>query len=170
MPLPDLPNDNHLLAALPAEEFRRLAPHLERFQVQLGETLHRPGEPLQYAYFPTSAIISLLYVIESGASAEMASVGKEGVLGIQIFMGGNTTHSSAVVQTAGCGYRLKARWLQEESRRRDAAVVAALYPGVSRTFWPNGRLQSASYDRAATVPLAIVDTRSPALERGRHDA
>ncbi len=83
----------------------------------LGETLHGPGEQLQYAYFPTTAIVSLLYVIESGASAAIASVGNEGVLGISLFMGGNSTPSSAVVQTSGQGYRLKANVLQEAFNR-----------------------------------------------------
>jgi CRP-like cAMP-binding protein len=85
--------------------------------VRLGETLHRPGEQLEHAYFPTSAIVSLLYVMESGASVEIANVGNEGVLGISLVLGGNTTPSSAVVQSAGHGYRLKAGLLQEEFNR-----------------------------------------------------
>jgi CRP-like cAMP-binding protein len=111
------PESNHLLAALPAAEFRRLEPYLERVPMRLGETLYRPGQQLQYAYFPTTAIVSMLYVMESGASAEIASVGNEGVLGISLFMGGETTPSSAVVQTAGLGYRLKANYLHEEFNR-----------------------------------------------------
>jgi CRP-like cAMP-binding protein len=111
--MPDNPGNNHLLAALPSAEFGQLAPHLERFPMRLGETLHRPGEPMEHAHFPTTAIVSILYVTESGASAEIASVGNEGVLGISLFMGGNTTPSSAVVQTAGLSYRLKANLLQE---------------------------------------------------------
>jgi CRP-like cAMP-binding protein len=85
--------------------------------MRLGETLYRPGEQLQHAYFPTSAIVSLLYVMESGASAEIANVGNEGVLGISLVLGGNTTPSSAVAQAAGDGYRLKAALLQEEFNR-----------------------------------------------------
>lgn len=112
--MPDSPDDNYLLAALPDAQFQQLAPHLEPCSIELGETLHRPGEPLQHAYFPTTSIVSLLYVIESGASVEMASIGREGMLGIQLFMGGNTTHSSAVVQTAGFGYRIKGNLLREE--------------------------------------------------------
>jgi CRP-like cAMP-binding protein len=111
--LPQKLENNHLLAALPAEELACLAPHLENISMRLGETLYRPSEPLQYAVFPTSAIVSLLYVMESGEAAEIASVGNEGVLGISVFMGGNTTPNSAVVQTAGLGYRLKAERLQE---------------------------------------------------------
>jgi CRP-like cAMP-binding protein len=111
------PNQNHLLAALPAEEFARLAPHLELIAMQLGQTLYEPGDLLQHVYFPTTAIVSLLYILESGSSAEIAGVGNEGVLGISLFMGGNTTPSSAVVQTAGFGYRLAGTLLKSEFNR-----------------------------------------------------
>ena len=114
MDSPNAPHDNRLLAALPSADFERLASHLEIFPLRLGETLHGPGDELQHAYFPTTAIVSLLYVTESGASAEIASVGNEGLLGISLFMGGNTTPSSAVVQTAGVSYRLNANVLQKE--------------------------------------------------------
>jgi len=117
MPLPHSPNQNHLLAALPAAEFERLAPRLELVPMLLGETLYEPGGQLSHVYFPTTAIVSLLYVMESGLSAEIAGVGNEGVLGISLFMGGDTTPSSAVVQTAGHGYRLQARLLKEEFNR-----------------------------------------------------
>ena len=117
MPVPDSPSQNHLLAALPATEYERLAPHLERVPLLLGDMLYEPGGQLQHVYFPTTGIVSLLYVLESGASAEIAGVGNEGVLGISLFMGGNTTPSSAVVQTAGYGYRLRAKLLQEEFNR-----------------------------------------------------
>ena len=117
MPLPHSPSQNHLLAALPAAEFERLAPHLELVPMRLGETLYEPGGQLQHVYFPTTAIVSLLYVMESGASAEIAGVGNEGILGISLFMGGDTTPSSAVVQTAGHGYRLPGRLLKEEFDR-----------------------------------------------------
>ena len=93
------PNQNLLLAALPAAEFERLAPHLERVSLPLGEMLYQPGQQLQHAYFPSSAIVSLHYVTGAGASAESAGVGNEGVVGISLFMGGDTTPSSAVVQT-----------------------------------------------------------------------
>jgi CRP-like cAMP-binding protein len=117
MSLRDHPRSNHLLAALPEEEFRRLAPHLETLSLRLGDTVYRAGEPMQHAHFPTTAIVSLLYVIESGASAEIASVGNEGVVGVSLFMGGQTTPSSAVVQTAGVCCRIKASVLQEEFNR-----------------------------------------------------
>ena len=117
MPLPHSPNQNHLLAALPDAEFERLAPHLELVPMLLGDTLYEPGGQLQHVIFPTTAIVSLLYVMESGASAEIAGVGNEGMLGISLFMGGDTTPSSAVVQTAGHGYRLPGKLLKEEFNR-----------------------------------------------------
>jgi CRP-like cAMP-binding protein len=111
------PNQNHLLAALPAEIFERLSPHLELVSMPLGEVLYESGGQLQHVYFPTTAIVSLHYLLENGASAEIAGVGNEGVLGISLFMGGNTTLSLATVQTAGCGYRLKGRLMLEEFNR-----------------------------------------------------
>ena len=117
MSLPHSPNQNHLLAALPAAEFERLASHLELVPMLLGDTLYEPGGQLSHVYFPTTAIVSLLYIMESGVSAEIAGVGNEGVLGISLFMGGDTTPSSAVVQTAGHGYRLQGRLLKEEFNR-----------------------------------------------------
>jgi CRP-like cAMP-binding protein len=117
MSSPHSPNQNHLLAALPTAEFERLAAHLEPVPMPLGEVLYEPGGQLQHAYFPTTAIVSLHYVMESGASAETAGVGNEGVVGISLFMGGGTTPSSAVVQTAGHAYRLESRLLMQEFDR-----------------------------------------------------
>jgi CRP-like cAMP-binding protein len=114
MSSPHNPSQNHLLAALPTAEFERLAPHLELVPLPLGEVLYEPGGQLQHAYFPTTSIVSLHYVMESGASAETAGVGNEGVVGISLFMGGDTTPSSAVVQTAGHAYRLESRRLKDE--------------------------------------------------------
>jgi len=110
-------SQNHLLAALPTAEYDRLAPHLELVPLPLGDVLYEPGGPLHHAYFPTTSIVSLHYVTESGASAETAGVGNEGVVGVFLFMGGDTTPSSAVVQTAGHAYRLEARRLKEEFKR-----------------------------------------------------
>jgi CRP-like cAMP-binding protein len=114
------PNQNHLLAALPAAEFERLAPHLEPAPMALGQMLYEPGGQLQHAYFPVSAIVSLHYVLESGAAASVASVGNEGVLGVSLFMGGDTTPSSAVVQNGGQAYRLDRRVLKQEFDRTGA--------------------------------------------------
>jgi CRP-like cAMP-binding protein len=117
MPIEHSPSQNHLLSALPAEEFERLAPHLELVPMLLGDTLYEPGGQLRHAYFPTTSIVSLLYVLESGSSAEIAGVGNEGVVGISLFMGGDTTSSSAAVQTGGHAYRLQGRVLMEEFNR-----------------------------------------------------
>jgi len=117
MASPHSPNQNHLLAALPTAEFECLAAHLELIPMPLGEILYEPGAQMRHAYFPTTAIVSLHYVMESGASAETAGVGNEGVVGISLFMGGDTTPSSAVVQTAGHAYRLESRVLKQEFNR-----------------------------------------------------
>lgn len=111
------PNQNHLLAALPEAEFEALAPHLELVPMLLGQILYEPGAQMQHAYFPTTSIVSLHYVMATGASAETAGVGNEGVVGIALFMGGNSTPSSAVVQTAGHAYRLESRLLKREFSR-----------------------------------------------------
>jgi CRP-like cAMP-binding protein len=116
-PVGQIPQQNHLLAALPASDYQRLAPHLELISLKLGEVLYEPGVQLRYVYFPTTSIVSLLYVMEDGASAEIAIVGNEGILGISLFMGGETTPSRAVVQSAGYGYRLKAQLLKDEFQR-----------------------------------------------------
>ena len=111
------PSQNHLLGALPPAEFAYLVGHLELVALPLGKLLYEPGSQLLHAYFPTTSIVSLHYVMESGASAETAGVGNEGVVGVSLFMGGDTTPSSAVVQTAGFAYRLPGRVLQQEFNR-----------------------------------------------------
>jgi CRP-like cAMP-binding protein len=111
------PRQNRLLGALAADDFGRLAPHLELTHMPLGEVLYESGASLRHVYFPTTSIISLLYVMEDGAPAEIAIVGNEGMLGISLFMGGETTPSRAVVQSAGYGYRLKADVLKQEFGR-----------------------------------------------------
>src|SRR5581483_1598079 len=95
----------------------RLSPHLELVTMPLGEALYESGGKLEHVYFPTTSIVSLLYVLENGASAEIAVVGNEGILGISLFMGGETTPSRAVVQSAGFGYRLRAQLLKNEFGR-----------------------------------------------------
>jgi CRP-like cAMP-binding protein len=111
------PHQNHLLDALPAGDYERLASHLELIPMNLGDVLYESGARLRYVYFPTTSIVSLLYVMEDGASAEIAIVGNEGILGISLFMGGDTTPSRAVVQSAGHGFRLKAELLKNEFGR-----------------------------------------------------
>jgi CRP-like cAMP-binding protein len=111
------PKQNRLLNALASNDYARIEPHLELVPMRLGDVLYEPGVQLRYVYFPTSSIVSLLYVMEDGASAEIAIVGNEGILGISLFMGGETTPSRAVVQSAGHGYRLKAQLLKDEFGR-----------------------------------------------------
>src|ERR1700688_4542582 len=111
------PHQNHLLAALPADDYARGASTLEMLPLKLGEVLYESGTQLRYVYFPTTSIISLLYVMEDGASAEIAIVGNEGILGVSLFMGGESTPSRAVVQSAGHCFRLKAELLKEEFGR-----------------------------------------------------
>jgi CRP-like cAMP-binding protein len=111
------PNQNHLLAALPVEIFERLSPHLELVTMPLGQILYEAGGQLHYVYFPTTAIVSLHYVMENGSSTEIAGVGNEGILGISLFMGGKSTSSLATVQTGGSGYRMKQNVMMAEFKR-----------------------------------------------------
>ncbi len=116
-PAPHSPRQNRLLSALPAETYERLAPGLELAPLPLGEVIYEPGSPIHHAWFPTTSIISLNYVMESGASAEIAGVGNEGMVGVSLFLEGKTTSSRATVCTGGYGYRLKAQSLTEEFNR-----------------------------------------------------
>lgn len=118
-PIAHNPKQNRLLAALPASELERLSAHLELVPMRLGETLYESGGRLLHVYFPTTAIVSLLYILASGASTEISSVGNEGIVGISSFMGGDTTPSTAVVQTAGHAYRLSVKLLLAEFNRAD---------------------------------------------------
>jgi len=114
MSSPLTPMQNHLLAALPADDYTRLLPYLEFIPMPLGWVVYESGDQMGFLYFPTTSIVSLLYVMESGASAEIAITGNEGLIGISLFMGGESTPSRAVVQSAGYGYRLKASILKRE--------------------------------------------------------
>jgi CRP-like cAMP-binding protein len=109
--------ENHLLAALPDAESQRWLPQLEPVEMPLGQVLYESGGTLSHVYFPTTAIVSLLYVMENGASAEIAVVGNEGIVGISLFMGGDSTSSRAVVQSAGVGLRLKAQIMKDDFNR-----------------------------------------------------
>jgi CRP-like cAMP-binding protein len=111
------PSSNKLFAALPAPDRKRWLSQLEPVELRLGQVLYESGDTLSHVYFPTTAIVSLLYVMESGASAEIAVVGNEGVVGISLFMGGESTTSRAVVQSAGTAYRLTAQAIKEEFNR-----------------------------------------------------
>ena len=111
------PLRNHLLAALPEEVQERLFPFIELVELNLGQVMYEAGDKLAYVYFPVDAIVSLLYVMKSGASAEISVVGNEGLIGVALFMGGESTSSRAVVQSAGYAYRLKGVRLTEEFDR-----------------------------------------------------
>lgn len=111
------PRQNRILAALPEDEYARLLPNLELIPMPLGQALYESGEQMRYVYFPTDSIVSLLYVLEDGASAEIAVVGNEGLVGVSLFMGGETTPSRAIVQSTGHAYRLKGQLLKEEFSR-----------------------------------------------------
>ena len=111
------PSENRLIAALAERDRQRWLPQLEPVELRLGQALYESGDTLSHVYFPTTAIVSLLYVMESGASAEIAVVGNEGLVGISLFMGGESTTSRAVVQSAGDAYRLASRDIKEEFKR-----------------------------------------------------
>lgn len=120
------PRENHLLAWLPVTEWARLLPHLEFVELPLGQVLYESGGKLDHVVFPTSAIVSLLYVLDDGASAEIAVVGFEGVVGVSLFMGGETTPSRAVVQSAGEGVRLAASLMLKEFNLAGAVLHVLL--------------------------------------------
>ena len=111
------PRSNHLLAALAAVEFDRWLPQLEYVDMPLGQVLYEAGGTMTHVYFPTTAIVSLLYVLENGSSAEIAVVGNDGIVGVSLFMGGGSTPSRAVVQSAGMGFRMNARSMTDEFNR-----------------------------------------------------
>ena len=117
MPSVHFPQQNRLLAALPSPDRERIYPHLKLIPTPLAEVIYEPGEVLRYVYFPTDSIVSLMYTTADGAAAEIAMVGNEGLIGIAIFMGGGTTPSRAVVQSAGSAYRLTAQELKKEFDR-----------------------------------------------------
>ncbi|KIU48790.1 MULTISPECIES: Crp/Fnr family transcriptional regulator [Pseudomonas] len=117
---------NHLLAALPDPVRERLLPHLEQVALPLGKVIYEPGDRLTHVYFPTDAIVSLLYVMENGASAEICVVGNEGLVGIAVFMGGESTSNRAVVQSAGLAWRLPGQRLKDEFDRHGELLLLML--------------------------------------------
>ena len=121
------PRQNRLIAALPAEDYARIAPALELVPIPLGHALYEPGVHMRHVYFPIDSIVSLLCVMEDGGSAEIAVVGNEGVVGVSLFMGGETTPSRAVVQGGGHAYRMKSQMLKEEFDRAGAMQHVLLH-------------------------------------------
>ncbi len=126
MPAPHTPKQNYLLAALPASDYSRLLDDLEPVTLTLGEVLYESGGVQGHVYFPVDSIVSLLYVMKNGASAEIAVVGNEGIVGVALFMGGETTSSRAIVQSAGHAYRLKGSVLKAEFERGGTLQVLLL--------------------------------------------
>ena len=120
------PQLNHLLAALPADVQARLFPHMEFVPLPLGKVLYESGDALRHVYFPTDAIVSLLYVMENGASAEISVVGNEGLIGVALFMGGESTPSRAIVQSAGSAYRMLGQRLKDEFNRHGELLLLML--------------------------------------------
>jgi len=133
---------NHLLAALPAAELTRISEGIVITAMPLGHVLYESGDEMRHVYFPTNCILSLLYVMEDGSSAEIAIGGNEGIVGISLFMGGETTPSRAIVQSAGEAFRVASRILKEEFRR------AATLPLAADEFGPSG-LERIDHDPGA---------------------
>jgi CRP-like cAMP-binding protein len=126
MSVTSVPLQNHLLAALPAEVKERIFPHLELVPLPLGHVLYESGDAMRYVYFPTDSIVSLLYVMENGASAEISVVGNEGIVGVSLFMGGESTPSRALVQSGGSAYRLLSQRLKDEFNRHSGLLLLLL--------------------------------------------
>lgn len=162
---------NYLLASLPDKEYERILPKLEPVSFDLGKVLYESGDPLDYAYFPTTAIVSLLYIMENGATAEIGVVGNDGILGIALFMGGDTTPNRAVIQSAGAAFKMKDRDLRSEFglgemfQKMLLRYTQALMTQISQTAVCN-RLHSVeqhlcrwlllSHDRLATDKLVMT--------------
>ena len=127
-PIPDIPSpdQNHLLGALPVEVRDRILPQLELVPLPLGKVLYESGDAMRHVYFPTDSIVSLLYVMEDGASAEISVVGNEGLIGVSLFMGGESTPSRAIVQSAGTAYRLLGQALKDEFNRHGVLLALML--------------------------------------------
>jgi len=166
------PRRNQLLASLPDAEWVRWQPHLELTDLPLGKVLYESGAVQRHVYFPTSAIVSLLYVLEDGASAEIAVVGLEGVVGVSLFMGGGSTPSRAVVQSAGHGFRLSSQIMKEEFNRSGPVMhlmlryTQALITQMSQT----AGVQPTPLPGPTTLPLAVAKPGPPARQRADRDA
>ncbi len=159
MPSLHIPKQNYLLAALPAADYERLLPDLELIPMPLGWAVYESCGEMVYVYFPTTSIVSLLYVMENGASAEIAIIGNEGLVGVSLFMGGESTSSRAVVQSAGHGYRLKAKILKKEFALGGgiATFGIALYAGVDHSNVADCSMQPPPFVGSATMPLAAIE-------------
>ena len=153
---------NALLSGLPSAERSRFSDHLELVPLTLGQVLYESGETMAYAYFPTDCVISLLYVMKNGESAEIAIVGNEGMIGLALFMGGDSTMSRAIVQNAGHAYRLKARVLKDEFRRGKALNRALLMFGSALI---TQMVQTAACNRHHTIDQQLCRWMLLSLDR-----
>jgi hypothetical protein len=151
MPISAEARENSLLAALPDPERRRWQPLLEQIEMPLGQVLYELGATLTHVYFPTTSIVSLLYVMENGASAEITVVDNEGLVGVSLFMGGESTPSRAVVQSAGQGFRLTAQLMKDEFNRAGPVLHLLLR-----------YTQPPPFARPAIVPMAVAEPGSSA--------
>jgi len=156
------PIRNHLLAALPAAEYERIAPHLELVAMPLGEVLYETRGKMSHAYFPTTAIVSLDYVMENGAESEITEVGNEGIIGISLFMDGNHSPGTAIVHIGGYGCRLKSRMLMEEFNRNGAMQHLLLLYTQARITQVS---QTAVYNRHHTVEQQLSRWLLQTLDR-----
>ena len=165
------PRRNHLLAALPSADYERLLPHLTLVTLTLGEALYESGIQLRHVYYPTDSIVSLLYVMADGASAEIAVVGNEGVIGVSLFMGGETTPSRAVVQSAGHAYRLTGQLLKEEFTQAGAMQRLLLrYTQSLLTQMAQTAVCNRHHSLDQHVSLAAAESRPAGFQRIGHDA
>ena len=166
------PHQNQFLNILPTDVYERLFPHLELVQMPLGDVLYESGGELRYAYFPTTCIVSLLYVMENGASAEIAVVGNEGFIGVALFMGGGIMPNRAVVQSAGYAYRLRAGFMQQEVNRNGSLLhlllryTQALITQMAQTAVCN---RHHSLDQQLCRWLLLSLDRPAIRERVEHD-
>lgn len=178
-------SENGLLSTLPAEEYQRISPNLQRVSFSLGQVLYESGGQLDYIYFPTDAVVSLLYTTRDGSTAEMGMIGNDGVVGVALFLGGNTTPNRCVVQIAGGAFRMKAKLLQEEFARGGAfqrlmlRYTQALITQISQTAVCN-RLHSVekrlcrwlllSHDRADSDDLLMTQEFISNMLGGRRES
>jgi CRP-like cAMP-binding protein len=182
---PSLPTENRLLAALPRDEYQRLVPDLQPVTFSLGEVVYESGGHLDYIYFPTTSVVSLLYVMEDGSVAEAGLAGNDGVVGVALFLGGDTTPNRAVVQLAGGAMKMKAKLLQAEFRRGGALqqlllrYTQALITQISQTAACN-RLHSVEqrlcrwlllcHDRAESNELLMTQEFISNMLGGRRES
>ena len=159
--LPPDPKLNRILASLPAGDYERLLTDLELVEMPLGWTMSESGDHVNYLHFPTSGIVSLIYSLEDGSSSETALVGNEGLVGISIFMGGESMPTSTEVQSAGQAYRLSRKVMKREfSRRPTATHGIVVHSGDDCPDIANGRMQPASFAGSKDVPVVADDPGS----------